>query len=232
MNSTVLTKDYLNQIILSDNNDIRLKFQENFAKEINQFIDDLFVVHEDYKILDKYSREDWQKVWVAGYTYKAIQDVMNAFTLFIHGFILPSGNSMRQFHESTAMAIMLSNKKLKNSEEFIKDPPTFRVSTVFKKIENNLSSFELNQVGWKAFCDNKDFYHQFSHSSAFSVSSLANFETRQNFVGFGPFYDKGKEKQYLQEINQMIKALGIFRNIISGIKVQLGILELEEHRTL
>ncbi len=218
-----LGKNYFKRLVLCGNKTPRSKFKTSFGNEINQFIDNIYVTYKAYKVIDKECKGDVRKTWVAAYLYNAIHVLISAFNIFISGYIIPSGNLMRQFHESVAMSMLLSNTKLKYFDDYIREPRDFKVYQVFTFIDKHLSSFEINTKSWNNFLKVKDFYHNLSHPSALAVSSLAVLESKKNLVVLGSYYDAGKLREYKIEIDRMVNAADILKNIIEGITDQLNI---------
>lgn len=221
----ILGKNYFKRVVLCGNKTPRSKFKTSFGNEINQFIDNIHVAYKAYKVIDKKCKGDVRKTWVTAYLYNAIQVLISAFNIFISGYIVPSGNLMRHFHESVAMSMLLSNTKLKYFDDFIREPRDFKVYQVFTFIAKDLSLFQINTKSWNNFLKIKDFYHNFSHPSVLAVSSLALFESKKNFVVLGSHYDTGKLKGYKMEIDRMVNAAGVLKNIIEGISDQLNIIK-------
>jgi len=157
-----------------------------------------------------------------GYLYKAIQDLISAFNIFISGYIVAPGNLMRHFHESAGMAILLSCSTLKYFEKFIKNTKKFPVNKVFDYIGINLSHFNIDSNAWKTFVKIKNVYHSLSHSTLFALSTSAFMGTDEKLIILGSDFDPGKIQHYSMEINRMTSAANSLKNIITGVREQLN----------
>jgi len=218
-----VTKSLIKNAVLCGNQTPRREFKKRFTSEIDIFITDIY---EAYNLFDTIPIEiDKRPAYVKGYFYKATQDLISAFNIFISGYIVPPGNLMRQFFESVAMAILLSCPTLKYFEKFCKDYKTFPINKVFSYIDNNIDHFEINPEAWKSLVKIKDCYHAFSHSTLFAMSTGAVIGSAESMVILGSYFDSGKMKHYTLEIKRMISAAQSLKNIIIGVKKQLNVMK-------
>jgi hypothetical protein len=190
--SRIVNKAFFRQVILSDNRIPRSEFKKRFKSEIDKFIEAVYDSYKSLKSIRKlYLFGDFRINWVHRYLYNAIQDLISSFNIFISGYLVPSGNLMRHFYESVAMAILLSSDKHKYFGQFRRNQKDFKVNNVFKFVDEHFSLFGINQKAWDKFIKDKDFYHKFSHASAAALISQFHFELKQGLV-FGGHYDQKK----------------------------------------
>lgn len=217
-----ITKSFFRQVILSSNRIPRSELKKHFKNEINQFIEAAYKSYKSLKKIKKlYLLGDFRIRWVDSYLYNAIQNLISSFNIFISGYLVPSGNLMRQFYESAAMAILLSSDKHKYFGQFKKNQKDFKVNKVFKFVEEYFSYFKINQKAWDEFIKDKNFYHKFSHASEAALISQFHFESKQSLCVFGGHYDQKKVELYETEITKRVVAARQLKNIIDGIAEQL-----------
>ncbi len=216
-----LNKSVLKRIVTSGNLIPRKQFKQLFDKEINEFVKNIHEAYKLYKPIDKECKNDKRKGYPAVFIYNALHNLVCSFNLLMCGYIVPSGNLMRQFHESAAMAILLSSRKLTYFEKFSKDIKNFKVYQAPLFVKQNLARLNINKEGWDNFEKNRSFYHKYSHPTVLSLYSLAALDERDSVVVIGSYFDRGKIKEYRKEIENRIDAASCLKNIIQGVKLQL-----------
>lgn len=212
-----LTKVDFRKLIFTSNTKVRKKFKEFFSHEIENFIEAVFVAFKAYKLFDEGCKGDEQKSWTAAFLFNAVSNLVNSFNLLISGYLVASGNLMRHFMESSAMAILVSSKGLGYFEEFAKGGNRFRVHKSLILVSRNLSKLKVKRKSWDKFMKLKKFYDLSSHPSAFALASTFNF-SRRGEVHIGAHFDPAKLMPYRKEIKGRISAAECLKNIIDGIE--------------
>jgi hypothetical protein len=218
-----LNKKLLKQFILCDNTVPRRHFKRIYAAEIDLFVERVYDAYKLFKQVDNTCNVGKRNVVTAAYIYTAINNLVSSFNIFISGYTVPSGNLMRHFYESSIMALLFSAKKLKYFEKFDKNPGKFQANKVFEYAKRNLNVLGINSKAWKYFIKQKNFYHSYSHSSAFAMSTNTVMDPNlQGTMILGSFFDKGKKKEYEKEIQIRIGAVKFLTDTIKVIRIQLN----------
>lgn len=212
-------KDF-RKFINSGNKAPRKIYKKQFKKEISQFVD---LIHEDYKLfklVDKDCRNDYRRSFTSAYLYHAINDLISSFDLFLSGYIVPSGNLLRQFTESCAMAILLSNNRINYFNYFKKhwDNKTIdsiKVNKAFSKVSDNLNKLGISRRAWNEIRKIRNFEHQYSHPTLLSLTANIDFCSENEILG--PHYDLEKIGTYGKEMGMRIIAAKYLKSIIEKV---------------
>jgi len=203
--------------IFSDNNKVRKKFRKAFHCEIERFIEAVFRAYKTCKSIDNKCKGNKQRSYIAAFLFSGINNLVSSFHLLISGYLVPSGNLMRQFMESLAMAILLSNRDLNYSERFEKEGNKFPVHKALNYVLKDASKLKINRRGWEEFLKIEKFYDFTSHASAFALANMFHF-SRKGVVIIGADFDPAKLKAYAKEINTRISGANCLENIVEGIQ--------------
>ena len=209
------------KIVLLNNKKIIKKFKKVFNKEIQMFAHEIFEAYKLCKIIDDQCKNNEQKQYVAMYLFNALNNLISSFNLLISGYLLPSGNLMRHFTESCAMAILSSDDNFfqKIKEENTKFPVHKSLDFVFA----NKKILDINKNGWIGFNGIKKIYNDYSHASLFSISaSFLHCRYGEGITKIGPFFDDGKIDYYKKVINERINAVKSLKNIVNGLKIRIN----------
>ena len=218
-----LSKSYLKEILLSDNSEYQKKFTSEFAKEIDQLSNDLFLAYQRYEKIE--ARDKNREFLIKSFIFNAIQNIVSAFNIFISGYLVSPGNLMRQYHESIAWSILCSTAALNYYEKITEEIGNKTKSIKFHKgldiVQKNLSKLtNIDASAWRKFKKIRDSYHNLSHTTLLAISANAIIDGKGCILG--GYFDKGKIKQYRQEIKKMLSAAKLLPNIIDGIENQLN----------
>lgn len=104
--------------IFHDNKEIIDEFAKHFSSEILEFSEHYATAYKKYlelnRLVDK--TENKQIAHVGAFTYLMLDSLLLSMKLFVLGYVIPSGNLMRQVVESVALTCLCSA----NDEIFIK----------------------------------------------------------------------------------------------------------------
>ena len=199
------------------NNKVRKQFKSLFNAEINNFIKEVFKAYQIHKLADEKCKDgDKQKSYAVGYLFNALDNLVTSFNLLIEGHLEAGGNLFRQFSESLAMAILISNKNLSYFERLMSEKNKFPFHKALKYVSSDINKLNIDSNAWEKFVKNRDFYHLYSHSSLLAMANRFNFY-RVNTVVFGGNYDQAKVDIYRKEIGSRITAAKCLRNVCEGI---------------
>lgn len=214
-----------------DNSEVINEFTVHFSKEILEFAELFSEAYKKYLELNRLIKdtENKQKAYVVGITYFLLDNLLTSVKLFIMGYVIPSGNLMRQVIESVALAtlcslkdkiqISIKKKKTKNIHfytSFINHKPEAKSFLALKHLEMNYDNLGINKDAINALKKSRTFYHHYSHPGEFSLASTISFEKPGNLF-IGGSFDSGKIDEYKKELAQRINFCKILPNIIAGL---------------
>ena len=172
-----LTKEVIKNLMFDDHKEIRERFKEKFANEINEFIDKLDKSIAYLQLFEASGsiREDDNYIWTGIFLKKSVDDLISSFHLLISGLIIPSGNLARQFYESLAMGLQCSCKSDNTLEEFLDRNKKFITTKMMnkfceKKAEDLITNQDIidDQITSTIMSLYKE-YHKYSHLSKESL---------------------------------------------------------------
>lgn len=181
------------------------------------FIEETFKAYKAYKAIDDICSGDKRKSYVAGFLFSALNNLVSSFHLLISGFLVPSGNLMRQYFEAASVAILLSKKELRFFERLEKEGRKFPSHKALGYVGRHLSKFNIRRNNWNEFERLYKFFDPHSHASPFSLAAACiDFSLIGNmFLGSG--YDPEKRRIYKKDIDMRISAAKCLENIAKGI---------------
>jgi len=212
-----LNKSDFRKEIFSNNNRVRKKFNKAFHSEIVRFLDAVFRAYKAYICIHEKCKKDKRRLYFAAFLFNALNNLVSSFHLLISGYVVSSGNLMRHFMESSAMAILLSNKDLDYFERFQQEGNKFPVHKAVEYVSKNVDKLKINPTSWHNFIETGRFYNLSSHASAFALANMFHFSGKGIMV-IGADFDSGKLIPYRKEIGGRISAANCLENIIVGIE--------------
>ena len=99
---TLSIQQQISEFILSGDKVTRNHFVQNFGAEIEQFIKAISLVYERINKLEGGVPQNMRSAWAWMFLYNAFNNLVTSFHFLISGFVVPSGNLIRQFAESIA----------------------------------------------------------------------------------------------------------------------------------
>ena len=129
-------EDFL-AIVISSNDTEKSKIVKLFETEINDFVSHIFTAYELHESLSKkwkvkFENDEIRFLWIEKYIYYAIHNLLCSTSLLLAGYLVASGNLVRQFFESFVMAMAFANRKIDYFEKFTR---------IWQVIENLLSKY-------------------------------------------------------------------------------------------
>lgn len=210
------SKSDFKKLILKNNKKILEEFERVFEKEIKVFVGEIFGAYKLYKKIDEQYGNSDQGMYIAAYLFNAINNLASSFNLLISGYLIPAGNLMRHFTESSAMAILSSNKDY--LERVKKEGNKFPVQKSLDYVAKHKKKFNIDSKGWTSFNNLMKKYHLYSHASLFSIAtSFVHSRYGEGYVNIGSFFDSGKLDVYRIEIRRRIDAVKSLKNITEGL---------------
>jgi hypothetical protein len=204
----------IKNVILSDQGEIREKFLAHFKKEALDLADSLEDMHKKLQNFDKIIEGHRQKALVECIFYNIINNVFAAINLLLTGFLIPSGNLMRQSIESLCLAIVCSRGDFDYLEKILKNELyTFKATKI---VLTDPSKFGITESGANALKKHREYYHKSSHPTLFAIASQFDF-SQEGAYQIGPFFDVSKMESYKRELRSIYNFLMVLPNAFDGL---------------
>lgn len=199
--------------ILGDNKEIKREFQLNFTTEIERFIRALANAVIAWRNLDDLKSNNTRKPACSAFVFVTITNLLLSMKLLIEGYLIASGNLLRQVAECMPMPLLLACEELDVYERFEKD----QYSTN-KSIQDAIRNFNKLSVIKHALEDLKEtqkWYDGYSHPSKRTLAAYTPFNGQRGLY-VGVSFDKGKIEAYKKEIGLRVDMAEGIPNIVQG----------------
>ena len=209
-------------LLLSDHSSVRAKFVARFPQEIKEVSTSLSQSYSAYRRLEARVRLDKRAAYVQAYVYSAFNSLLTSSNLLLSGLQLPSGNLMRHYGESTAMALLCSHPQINTFELLEKNEDTFPFSTSLELVarERNRKLLDLKGPEWRTFREISKFYDRFSHASWFAIASQFVFSQPGMLAVLGEF-DEDKVSAYEVELRRRNSGARVLRAMVDHLAERL-----------
>lgn len=207
--------------LLGDDQEVKREFRVHFSAEIDHFIEVLGKAVIEWRSLDDYLNGDTRKAACSAFVYITITTLLLSMKLLIEGYLIASGNLLRQVTECMPMPLLLACKDLDVYKRFEKD----QYSTN-RSIQDAIRHAKKLSVVKKALEDLKGtqkWYDRYSHPSKGTLAAYMSFDV-QHGLYVGTSFDKGKVDAYKKEINLRVNMAESIPNIVQGTLMNLGML--------
>jgi hypothetical protein len=189
--------------ILSDHREIREQFLTHFKQDALNIADAIEVMHKKLHTFDKTIGGHRQKALVECIYYNIINNIYAAINLLLTGFLIPSGNLMRQAIESLCLSIICSRGDFDYLEKILKkELYTYNATKI---VLNDPSKFGVKANGAQSLVKDREHYHESSHPSLFAIASQFDF-SQEGAYQIGPFFDHSKIKAYQWELKLLLNS--------------------------
>lgn len=208
--------------LLSGNRRTQRRFWRRFGDEITAVSDALSKVTSRAHRLESAVPLSERSAWVQMFLFMCFDSLFTSSQLLVSGFLVPSGNLMRQFQEAVAMALLCSHRRLSTYDEFVASPDAFRVDRAMRRIGEPEVARQLaiDLVAWANFQEHLKFYHKYSHASALAAASRFMQEGPDG-LAYGGEYDPGKEFAYEKELRSRASAAEMLLSVIDACERNL-----------
>jgi hypothetical protein len=211
--------DLVRTLVYSSNASFQAEFKNHLGAEVEEFVSGFANVYRRYEGMSPPGDEDYRAAWVQAFFYSALNSLLVSTHLLVSGYLIQSGNTMRQFAEAMAMGLLSSHPLIDVFERFQKAPKQFHTHKALEiaNRKRNRQLLDLNADGWKKLMKITSFYDQFSHVSALGVASIQLFGT-DGGVALGSEFDVKKLEMYGLELRRRSSATGPFGDVIETAK--------------
>src|SRR5262245_31395388 len=100
MLSTNASLDEFREVILSPNDDVLAQFKAHFPTELDRTYRALHGSYCSFRSLESIAPKTRRASAVQIFSFQAIDSVVSSTALLIRGWVVPSGNLMRQYTEA------------------------------------------------------------------------------------------------------------------------------------
>lgn len=203
----ILIREQISKFIFSGDQKTRNHFIQHFGTEIELFTDAIVVAYQRIMKLESTVPHTIRSAWVWMFLFYAFNSLLTSFHLLISGFIVSSGNLIRQYGESIAMALLCSQSLIKVFDRFNSDQGQFPIHKALSMVrqKQNTRLLNLNRSGREGFEEITKRYDYYSHASSLSIAHLHPFDKPDQMV-IGCEYDPVKVGVYKDEIRRRISA--------------------------
>lgn len=210
------------------------KFQDTYSKEVLESSEEFSEVYKKFLSMDRVAKDDKQKMYVSGFVYSILNNLLVSMKLLAIGNFIPSGNLMRQAIEAVAVAILCSEKnkidvygkkkkikKIFYYKKFMSNHSLAHSSKSLSQLHLNRELLGINIEALEQLTKSRTFYHQYSHPSKLGLGVILSFAEKGE-IYMGSCFDEGKQKAYQKELSQRIQFCKILPNLIEHLKVKLN----------
>jgi hypothetical protein len=191
----------IRDLVFRGHADVRDAFAKAFPEEIDACIAAIAKTYSAYRAFERAAPKTRRTAQVQAFVYTALNSIITSLDLLISGMITPAGHLMRQYAESTAMALLCSSPGLMTFARLEKEGKRYPVHDALRDVNNKKARriLDINAEGWNTFIEIAKFYDQFSHASTLVVSAQMMLDRPGMLVMLGD-YDEGKADIYRFEL--------------------------------
>jgi hypothetical protein len=204
--------------LYTSNSVVRARFTWRFHRAVGRLSREFLAAYRQYQRHFRGPHSE-REAAVRAYLLNAFNDVILSSNLLLQCSMVPSGNLMRQFIESISAALLFSSKAAGYFERFSEAPNDFQVNCLPLKLAEpeTLSLLGLDPKWVENLKRIREFYHLYSHASAFSTSFMARLQPPYR-IFIGSFFDNSKIKPYRIELIRRITACRLLGNVVPACK--------------
>jgi len=202
----------------SNDSEIRLEYFEHFGDKIESFSNATAQALSKWRLLDIDCRNDKRRAHISALVFTAVNLHINSMKLFLSGQSVAAGNLFRQVIEAMALALLCSGKELGILERFMNDK--YSANDAVRDVLRHSKNFDLKEDSVKVLRDVQGFYHQYSHVSLLTITTVMSFT--EDALYMGAAFDKGKYKGYDKEVNGRVNLATILPNFIDGVRTSVA----------
>jgi len=212
--------DHFRAAVLDDKTAVRDSFRRHLDSELDQCIRAMHSAYCAFRDLEAELPDNHRNAITEFYLFQAINSLLTSLALMITGRLVPSGNLMRHYGESTAMALLLSHKDIPEFDRYMQAPRTYPVHKAMAAVSRRRYArlLGINAANWQEFVAITGFYDQYSHPSALVLADTTLFSL-PGHVSLGGDFDPDKLPQYEIEFKRRTSAADVLRHgvpIIGG----------------
>lgn len=207
--------------ILGDNKAIKQEFQLNFSTEIDSFIQALANAVVVWKNLDDSKSNNTRKPACSAFVYVTITTLLLSMKLLIEGYLIASGNLLRQVAECMPMPLLLACEELNIYERFEKNQ--YSTNKSIQDAIRNSNKLSVIKDALENLKEIQKWYDCYSHPSKGTLAAYIPFDGQKGLY-VGVSFDKGKIDAYKKEIILRVDMAEGIPNIVQGTLKKLKML--------
>jgi hypothetical protein len=219
----VVDAELIRGLVYSSNASFQAEFRKHLGPQVEAFVEGLTAAYHRYETMEAPGDDDYRAAWVQAFFYSSINSLVVSTHLLVSGYLIQSGNTMRQFAEGMAMGLLCAHPSIDVFERFRRDPTRFNTHKALETANKrrNRRLLDLDPEGWKKLMDITGFYDQYSHVSALGVATLSMFSGEG--VVLGSEFDDAKLEMYELELRRRSSATEPFAEVIERAKDILSV---------
>lgn len=207
-------------------------FKELFSEEITAICTNLSKAWPLFEKMAQSYDSIQQRSLVCNFIYYMIESCFSSTKLLSMGFLVASGNVLRQSMESMFMAILCShtgnlirkeNRKettFNFYEQLIAGKSHTQAHKAAGHIEFNAATLSVNSISASNMARVRGFYNEYSHVSALALRSRVTGNDQSIFL-FGGGFHEGQKEQYQKELQSRLAYTRLFENFLCSMMLRL-----------
>lgn len=218
---TALAQEEIRKELFSDHRDVHSEFVKNFPGELERLVLCIHNAHTRIVEFGKNVERSRRAAWTEAFLLSALNNILTSSKLLVSGLLQPSGNQMRAYGESYAMALLVSHRETRVFEKVERDDkfPVHKAIQMVKR-KKNLRRLKVDAEAWAQFERITDWYDGYSHPSLFALASTAKFD-EPGCVILGSGFDEKKINAYRKELIRRISAAERLVDLAIAVEAQL-----------
>lgn len=198
--------------------DVFEAFAERFEAEIETIASSVASAYDDWQAFDGTLQGNLHRANISALIFGALSLHTTSTKLLIWGYLVQSGNTMRQVLETVSMAFLASDPELCFLERYSEGK--YSTNHAVRDVIRYADRLNLNKDSLETLRRGRDFYGQLSHPTLMTLGTLISLRGDDSY--FGGSFDDAKTEMYKKELSTRVQVAGLFTNMIAGIRHNLG----------
>ncbi|MBP9896926.1 MAG: hypothetical protein KBF28_01000 [Gemmatimonadales bacterium] len=200
----------------------RQAFVKAFGRMLPPIARRLARTHSELDRLNPLTSTDERASTVHMFLHAALNNVFTSTLLLVEGYPLASGNLMRHYAESCAMALLIVDDNASVWNEFDRLGNRYPVHKAVHRLTQEATSRRLETLigfdseAWREFVAMSKIYDGFSHSSALSLGFHMMFDQPGTII-FGSQFDPAKRRELGLELKRRSSALPPLEHLVKSV---------------
>jgi hypothetical protein len=206
------------EVIFGRDEAISKQFLEHFSGYAKEFHTQITIAANVWLAFQRVAGDRKDLAYTSGYFLNCINCAAISVKLLLNGYLVPSGNLCRNAIESLAIAILISVPETRCFELLMEGKEFAHQSVYLLQKHAALVGVKPEAIG--SLITNYKFFHQYSHSSLLSLSSVIISPEASNI---GAVFVGDRLDGYTTELENRINLAKLITNGIAGLHTFLGL---------
>jgi hypothetical protein len=210
------------EAIFASNASVQARFRAEYSVEIDHVVKGIAAAHRELDRFRVTAPSDQQAVALELLLHSAINSLLVSTHHLVSGYPISSGNLMRHFTESVAMALLCLEPKLGVLTRFIEAESQYPVHTAPTKLRQKSVRAALKKrigfdpTAWETVLKISELYDEYSHASQLSLASHLLLDEENLFI-LGSEFDPAKREFYRSDLVRQRTAAEALAHFINAI---------------